>query len=200
MNWESNLVLVDVERFIMEKGYGCKTETLPTETLPALAALERGDLDINTEIWLNSVADPWERAEKTGRVKRIGDLYMGGEAWYIPRYTAERLPELKSAADLPKFKDKFKDPEEPGKGRFYGCPAGWGCEVTSTNLFHALKLDDTYTLYSPGTGAAQKAALMSAYKRKQNVVFYYWSPRRWSAPWTWSSSKCRPTTPKSTSA
>lgn len=176
MNWESNLVLVDVERFIMEKGYGCKTETLPSETLPALAALERGDLDINTEIWLNSVADPWERAEKTGRVKRIGDLYMGGEAWYIPRYTAERLPELKSAADLPKFKDKFKDPEEPGKGRFYGCPAGWGCEVTSTNLFHALKLDDTYTLYSPGTGAAQKAALMSAYKRKQNVVFYYWSP------------------------
>ena len=48
--------------------------------------------------------------------------------------------------------------------------------MTSTNLFHALKLDDSYTLYSPGTGAAQKAALMSAYKRKQNVVFYYWSP------------------------
>ena len=122
------------------------------------------------------MADPWERAEKTGKVKRVGELYMGGEAWYIPRYTAERLPELKSAADLPKFKDQFKDPEEPGKGRFYGCPAGWGCEVTSTNLFHALKLDDSYTLYSPGTGAAQKAALMSAYKRKQNVVFYYWSP------------------------
>ena len=46
--------------------------------------------------------------------------------------------------------------------------------MTSTNLFHALKLDDSYTLYS-GTGGA-KAALMSAYKRKQNVVFYYWSP------------------------
>ncbi|MVW80235.1 ABC transporter substrate-binding protein [Bordetella sp. 02P26C-1] len=176
MNWESNLVLVDVERFILEKGYGCETETLPTETLPALAALERGDLDVNTEIWLNSVAEPWEKAEKTGKVKRVGELYLGGESWFIPRYTAERLPELKSAADLPKFKDEFKDPEEPSKGRFYGCPAGWGCEVTSTNLFHALGLDDTYTLYSPGTGAAQKAALTSAYKRKQNVVFYYWYP------------------------
>src|SRR3546814_13836609 len=64
---------------------------------------------------------------------------------------------------------------EASKGRFYGCPAGWVCEVVSTNLFHALKLDDTYTLYSPGTGAAQKAALMSAYKLQQNVVFYYWS-------------------------
>jgi len=176
MNWESNLVLVEVERVIMEKGYGCKTEVLPTEALPALAALERGNLDINTEIWVNSMADPWEKARKTGKVQSIGQLYLGEEAWYIPRYTAERLPDLKSAADLPKFKDQFRDPEEPSKGRFYGCPAGWGCEVVSSNLFHALKLDDSYTLYSPGTGAAQKAALMSAYKRKQNVVFYYWSP------------------------
>lgn len=176
MNWESNLVLVDVQRFILEQGYGCKTDVLPTETLPALAALERGDLDVNTEIWLNSVAEPWTKAESGGKVKRVGELYMGGEAWYIPRYTAERYPELKSAADLPKFKDKFADPEEPGKGRFYGCPAGWGCEVVSSNLYRALGLEDSFTLYSPGTGAAQKAALTSAYKRKQDIIFYYWSP------------------------
>lgn len=176
MNWESNLVLVDVQRTILEKGYGCKTEVLPTETLPALAALERGDLDVNTEVWLNSVADPWAKAESTGKVKRVADVFMGGEAWFIPRYTAERHPELKSAADLPKFKEAFKDPEEPNKGRFYGCPAGWGCEVVSTNLFNALELGNDFTLYSPGTGAAQKAALSSAYRRKQDVAFYYWYP------------------------
>ncbi|MEI2415767.1 ABC transporter substrate-binding protein [Orrella sp. JC864] len=176
MNWESNLVLVEVQRTILEKGFGCQSEVLPTETLPALAALERGDLDVNTEIWLNSVADPWKKAEATGRVKRVNDLFMGGEAWFIPRYTAERLPELKTAADLPRFKDEFADPEQPGKGRFYGCPAGWGCEVVSGNLYRALGLQDSFTLYSPGTGAAQKAALTSAYKRKQNVVFYYWYP------------------------
>jgi len=77
-SWESNLVLVEVQRFILENGYGCKTEVLPTETLPALAALERGDLDVNTEIWLNSVAEPWKRAEATGKVKRVGELYRGG--------------------------------------------------------------------------------------------------------------------------
>ena len=176
MSWDSNLVMVGIERLIMEKGYGCKSEVLPTETLPALAALQRGDLDINSEVWLNSVAEPWDKAVKTGKVKRVGDLYMGGEAWFVPRYTAERLPGLKSASDLPKYKKAFQDPEEPSKGRFYTCPAGWGCEVTSGNLFHALKLDKTFTLYSPGSGAAQKAALMSAYKRKQNVVFYYWYP------------------------
>ncbi|TEA79524.1 ABC transporter substrate-binding protein [Allopusillimonas ginsengisoli] len=176
MNWESNLVLVEVERFIADKGYGCDSEVLPTETLPALAALERGDLDVNTEIWLNSVAEPWAQAEASGKVKRIGDIYMGGEAWFIPRYTAERLPDLKKAADLPKFKDEFTDPEEPSKGRFYGCPAGWGCEVVSGNLYKALGLEDSFTLFSPGTGATQKAALTAAYKRKENIVFYYWYP------------------------
>lgn len=176
MNWESNLVLVEVERYIAQKGYGCKSEVMPVETLPALAALTRGDLDVNTEIWLNSVAEPWAQAEATGSVKRIGDIYMGGEAWFIPRYTAERLPELKAAADLPKFKDEFTDPEEPSKGRFYGCPAGWGCEVVSGNLHKALGLEDSFTYFSPGTGATQKAALMSAYQRQENVVFYYWYP------------------------
>jgi len=176
MNWESNLVLVEVERFIAKHGYGCDSEVLPTETLPALAALERGDLDVNSEIWLNSTLEPWNKAEATGKVKRIGDIYMGGEAWFIPKYTAERLPDLKKASDLPKYWKDFKDPEEPTKGRFYGCPAGWGCEVVSTNLFKALGLGDTFTLFSPGTGATQKAALTAAYKRKENVVFYYWYP------------------------
>ncbi|WP_298015452.1 ABC transporter substrate-binding protein [uncultured Castellaniella sp.] len=176
MNWESNLVLVEVERFIAKHGYGCDSEVLPTETLPALAALQRGDLDINSEIWLNSTLEPWNKAEASGKVKRIGDIYMGGEAWFIPKYTAERLPELKKAADLPKYWKDFKDPEEPSKGRFYGCPAGWGCEVVSTNLFKALDLGKTFTLFSPGTGATQKAALTAAYKRKENVVFYYWYP------------------------
>ena len=134
MSWESNLVLTDVQRLILETGYGCKTDILPTETLPALAALERGDLDVNTEIWLNSMGKIWYDAEERGKVIRSGDLFLGGEAWYIPKYVQERLPELKTAADLVKFKDEFRDPETPNKGRFYGCPAGWACEVVSTNL------------------------------------------------------------------
>ena len=43
---------------------------------------------------------------------------MGGEAWFIPRYP-RALPELKSAADLPKFRTVSEDPKEPDKGRFY---------------------------------------------------------------------------------
>jgi len=176
MSWESNLVLVEIERFIMEKGYGCATEVLPTETLTALAALDRGDLDINSELWINGLKEPWEKALAAGTVARVGDVFTGREGWFIPRYTAERLPELKRAADLPKYKDHFKDPEEPSKGRFYGCPSGWACEIINANQFRGLGMQDSFTFFSPGSGASQKAALMSAYQRQENVVFYYWAP------------------------
>ena len=176
MTWESNLILAELESYILQKGYGCKTDILPTETLSAIAALERGDLDIKPEIWLNSERDPWEKAVATGKVKAIGSLFTGGEAWYIPKYTAEKYPDIKTPADLLKYKDKFKDPEDPSKGRIFGCPAGWSCEVVTNNLHKALKLQDDFNMYSPGTGAAQKAALMSAYKRKQDIAFYYWYP------------------------
>lgn len=176
MSWESNLVLTDVHRFILENGYGCKTDTLPTETLPALAALERGDLDVSSEVWPNNLGSIWDKAEKRGKVIRSGEIFLANEAWYIPKYTQERFPDLKSVADLPKYKDQFTDPENPSKGRFYGCPAGWSCEVTSANLFDAYDLGDTFTYYQPGTGSAQKAALISDYRRQNNIVFYYWSP------------------------
>ena len=175
-SWESNLVLTDIHRFIVEKGYGCQTDVLPTETLPGLAALERGDLDVNSEVWPNNYGTIWNEAVERGKVISSGYLFSGYEAWYIPKYTQERFPDLKSIADLPKYKDEFLDPETPGKGRFYGCPAGWNCEGVSANLFRAYNLGDTFTYYQPGTGAAQKAAFSSEYRRQNNFVFYYWHP------------------------
>lgn len=128
MNWESNLILVEVQRTILEKGYGCKTEVLSTETLPTLAAFEQGDLVVNTEVWLNSVAESWSRAEKCGRVTRVGDVFMGGESWCILKYTAERLPELKSAADLPtSSKTSSKTRKSPPRADFMAArPVGDG--------------------------------------------------------------------------
>jgi len=175
-NWESNLVLLEIERFIMEKGYGCQTEAVPVEAIMALMALESGDLDIVPEVWTNSLKDVWGKAVATGKVRRFGDLFTGRESWFIPRYTAERLPELKHVADLPKYKAHFKDPEDPSKGRIYGCPAGWFCEIVNANLHKALGLQDSFNLFSPGSGPTQKAAVTAAYQRQEDIVFYYWEP------------------------
>lgn len=176
LNWESNLLLVEIERFIVEHGYGCDTDSVPGETLAMLAALQRGDVEVTPEIWPGQIEVPWKKALDSKKVIGVGHVFDAGEGWYIPRYTAEKFPELKRAADLPRFKEHFTDPEDPSKGRIYGCPAGWACDTLNVNLLRGLKLEDDYTLFAPGAGAAQKAAIVSAYKRKRDIVFYYWTP------------------------
>lgn len=176
LNWESNLLLAEVQSFILEHGYGCRTEIEPGETLAMLAALQRGDVDVTPEVWPGQIEVAWEKALASGRVLGVGHVFDAGEGWYIPRYTAERHPGLKRAADLKAFKETFSDPEDPGKGRLYGCPAGWACGTLNANLVKGLGLTDDYNLFAPGSGAAQKAAIVSAYKRKRDIVFYYWTP------------------------
>ncbi|KGD95867.1 glycine/betaine ABC transporter substrate-binding protein [Achromobacter sp. RTa] len=176
LNWESNLVLAGIERYVLEHGYGCKTSVEIGETLPMLAALQRGDVDVTPEVWPGQIEGAWKKALASGRVLGVGHVYDAGEGWYVPRYTAERHPGLKAASDLARFKDVFADPEDPGRGRIYGCPAGWACGTLNENLLRALGLDRDYSLFAPGSGAAQKAAIVSAYKRKRDIVFYYWTP------------------------
>lgn len=176
LNWESNLVLAGIERFIVEHGYGCTTSVEIGETLAMLAALQRGDVDVTPEVWPGQIEVAWDKALKSGTVLAVGHVFDAGEGWYIPRYTADRYPDLKSAADLARHVKTFADPEDPAKGRIYGCPAGWACGTLNTNLLKALKLQDQYSMFSPGSGAAQKAAIVSAYKRKRDIVFYYWTP------------------------
>ncbi|MBO9356574.1 glycine/betaine ABC transporter substrate-binding protein [Bordetella petrii] len=176
LNWESNLVLAGIERFIVEHGYGCPTAVEIGETLAMLAALQRRDVEVTPEVWPGQIEVAWDKALKSGKVLAAGHVFDAGEGWYIPRYTAERHPDLKSAADLARYTKVFADPEDPSKGRIYGCPAGWACGTLNANLLKALGLEDQYSMFAPGSGAAQKAAIVSAYKRKRDIVFYYWTP------------------------
>jgi glycine betaine/proline transport system substrate-binding protein len=176
LNWESNLLMTNIQRFILEKGYGCQTQIETGEPLAMLAALQRGDVDVTAEIWPGQIEEAWVKALKSGKVEGVGHVFDAGEGWYVPRYTAERHPRLKRAADLAGMHTTFSDPEEPNKGRVYGCSAGWVCGTLNDNLLRALNLEDEYNMFAPGAGAAQKAAIRSAYGRKRDIVFYYWTP------------------------
>ncbi|MBV7483904.1 ABC transporter substrate-binding protein [Bordetella sp. BOR01] len=176
MNWESNLMLVGVQRYIVEHGYGCQTAVEQGDTLPMFAALQRGDVDINTEIWITQMQKPWDEAIASGKIKQVGSVFTGTDGWYVPRYTAEKFPQLRNAADLKGLHEAFIDAEDPDKGRIYGCAVGWTCGTINANLLKAFKLQDEYLVYSPGNAAAQRAAISSAYKRKKDIVFYYWTP------------------------
>ncbi|TCS64123.1 ABC transporter substrate-binding protein [Varunaivibrio sulfuroxidans] len=178
LNWDSNRFHTALARFIVEKGYGCKTDATPGDTMPLIMALIRGDNDVMMELWEENVKDVWQKAEKQGKVEKVGVNFPDAvQGWFIPKYLAEgKAKGLKSVADLPKYKDLFQDPEEPSKGRFTNCPAGWGCEDVNSKKLKAYGLLKDYTNFRVGTGAALDAAIAGAYKRKKPILFYYWGP------------------------
>lgn len=185
LNWESGSLITEMLRYVVEKGYGLQTETLPGTTVTLEAALARNDIQVIGEEWAGR-SPVWNSAEAKGQVEGLGDIVKGAtEGWWVPAYVIKGdpargieplAPDLRSVSDLPKYKDVFRDPESPGKGRFLNSPTGWTSEVVNGQKLKAYGLTDSFSNFRAGSGAALDAEISSAVKRGKPVLFYYWSP------------------------
>ncbi|MFG6080287.1 ABC transporter substrate-binding protein [Paracoccus litorisediminis] len=187
IGWESGDFITKVMETIFAKGYDCKTDTITGNSITLENAVATNDVQIFAEEWIGR-SDIWNKAESEGKVQAIGDTFAGAsEGWFVPTYVVKGdeargikpvAPDLKSVDQLkdPAIVSLFSDPEEPSKGRFLNCPSGWTCEGVSTAKLEGYGLGDSYTNFRPGTGTALDAAISSAYKQGQPILFYYWSP------------------------
>ena len=180
MTWASAGVAAHVEDIILKEGYGCDTEVVPGDTVPTVTSMtEKGEPDIAPEVWINSAREVVEAAVDEGRLTIAGEILSDGgeEGWWVPTFVVEQNPELTTLQEVIKRPDLFPDKEEPGKGRFYGCPPGWACEIVNRNLYMAYGLDEAgFTLFNPGSGEGLAGAIASAYERGNPIFAYYWAP------------------------
>lgn len=181
LDWDSNAVHTEIARFIMENGYGCRTDIIPGTTVPLLNGQIRGDIDVTMEMWRDNVRDIYDPAVAEGRAIDLGVNYPDAiQGWFVPNYTIEGddapAAGLKSVLDLPNYKEVFADPEEPGMGRFHNGVAGWGAEGVSTKKLYAYDLADDYVNFRAGSGAALVGAVEAALLRERPILFYYWGP------------------------
>ncbi|PSW62928.1 ABC transporter substrate-binding protein [Photobacterium kishitanii] len=180
MNWNSATLIANVDSFILQHGYGCDTELVPGDTMPTgTSMIEKGEPDIAPEMWSNSLKSALDRGVKEGRLKFAGPTFSDGgeEGFWVPEYMVEKTPELATIAGIKKNAKLFTHPEDPDQSAFYGCPAGWNCQISSGNLFKALDLDKAgFDLIDPGSGAGLSGSIAKAYERKQPWFGYYWAP------------------------
>jgi glycine betaine/proline transport system substrate-binding protein len=180
MNWASAQLMANVDKIILSKGFGCDVEIVPGDTMPSFTSMnEKGRPDVAPELWANAVHIPLKKAEKEGRLHTVNDgpITDLGEGWWIPPHTAKKHPELKTVLDIIKRPDLFPHPEDKSKGAFFGCPAGWGCQLVNVNLFKAFDMKEKgWLLVDPGSAAGLDGSIAKAVERKKNWFGYYWSP------------------------
>lgn len=180
MNWASAELMANVDRIILEKGYGCEVELVPGATTTTFASMnEKGKPDVAGELWINAVRIPLDKAISEGRLHAVnsGPITDLGEGWWIPPHTAKAHPEFKTVLDILKRPDLFPYSEDKSKGAFVGCPAGWGCQLVNANLFRAFEMEKKgWVLVDPGSAAGLDGSMTKAVERGQNWFGYYWSP------------------------
>ena len=154
MNWASAELMAHVDKIILEKGYGCDVELVAGATMPTFTSMnEKGQPDVAAELWANAVRDPLKKAVDEGRLHIASPAPITGlgEGWWIPPHTAKKHPDLKTALDIMKRPALFPHKEDPTKGAFVGCPAGWGCQLANANLFRAFEMERKgWVLGDPG--------------------------------------------------
>ncbi|MFS2162522.1 glycine betaine ABC transporter substrate-binding protein [Variovorax sp. Varisp62] len=186
IGWDSGKFYTEIIRAILERGYGCKTDTVTGSSPITQAALLSGNLDVFVEYWQGRT-ESFETGAKEGRIQVVGELVEGGglEGFYVPELVVKGdasrgikalAPDLKTVSDLAKYKEIFKDEEDPSKGRIYNCPTGWACEKDNNQRMKAYGLEATYNNFRPGTGAALESAISSAFQRGKPIVFSYFAP------------------------
>ena len=180
MNWASAEFMANVDKIILEKGYGCSVEMVAGATMPTFTSMnEKGQPDIAGELWANAVANPLKKAVAEGRLHAVntGPITGLGEGWWLPPHTVKKHPELKTALDVLNNPQLFPHPEDSSKGAFVGCPAGWGCQLANNNLFRAFEMKKKgWILVDPGSAAGLDGSMAKAVERGENWFGYYWSP------------------------
>ncbi len=180
MNWSSASLLAHVDQFILNNGYGCDAELVPGDTMPTgTSMIEKNEPDIAPEFWSNSMKDALDKGVAEKRLRYAGKVLSDGgeEGFWVPKYMVDKDPSLATIEGVINNASLFTHPEDQDLSAFYGCPAGWNCQISAGNLFDALKLEDKgFEMIDPGSGAGLSGSIAKAYERQEPWFGYYWAP------------------------
>ncbi len=190
--WQSLWINNALAMYVIENGYGYPVESIEGTTVTMQVALPRGDLDVNMEMWRVNRPIWVDEQVSLRKIVDLGQIFeFQGQGWYVPTYMIEgdadrgieaTAPDLKTVADLVKYKDLFADPEDSSMGLFVNCIIGWNCQLINRikmNTYMAedgTALSDHFNIIEPGAAAGIDAAIAGAYNNGEPVFSYYWEP------------------------
>jgi glycine betaine/proline transport system substrate-binding protein len=180
MNWQSAEVLSNLDKIILNAGYGCQAEITTGDTVPTITSMaEKGEPDIAPEAWIDLLPDVVKKGidEKKLVVSSTALPDGGINGWWIPKYLADAHPDIKTIPDALKHPELFPAPEDASKGAIYNGPQGWGATVITAQLYKAYDAEKAgFTVVDSGSAAGLDASIAKAYEQKKGWIGFYWAP------------------------
>lgn len=182
--WDSIRIHNAVAAFIADKAYGISSSETPGTTPVTYEGLLNGQIDVYMEIWSENIPNYQADVDAGKFLEMSINFDDNKQGIYVPRYVVEgdaargiqpMAPGLKTVADLIKYKDVFKDEENPSKGRVYGAIPGWAIDrVMAAKI--SRYFGGEYVYFRPGSDAALAAAFTAAIEKGNPIVGYNWEP------------------------
>ncbi|MFF1839361.1 ABC transporter substrate-binding protein [Streptomyces sp. NPDC058231] len=172
-SWVGAQADVAVARQLLEDELGYRVDLVQTDEVPAWDALSQGRVDAIMEDWGHPDQEKLYVHDKKTIVPG-GDLGVTGHiGWYVPKYWADRHPDVTNWKNLDKYADELRTPESGNKGQLMdGSPS---YVTNDAALVKNLGLD--YKVVFAGSEAAQITQIQQFAKEKKPFLSYWYQPQ-----------------------
>jgi glycine betaine/proline transport system substrate-binding protein len=164
--WAGSTANTYIAKAVLEEDLGCEVEVTKITEIPVFQAMADGKVDAVLEDWQHT--DEYAKyIDKGGTVVQGGPLGVEGHiGWFIPQFVMDEHPEFKTWEGLKGKEDVFNN-------EFLGGDPSY--VQKDKELIKALGLDLKHV--TAGAEPAQVARWSQAYKQKQPVIFYWYTPQ-----------------------
>jgi glycine betaine/proline transport system substrate-binding protein len=180
-SWAGSEANVAVAKQVLEKKLGYRVKTIQMDEPVAFDALNSGKADVVLEDWRGVPKKEKQYVQKKKTVNYGGKLgVIGHIGWYVPKYFADKHPEVKTWKGLNKDAKFFKTAESGNKGQLLeGSPS---YSTYDSAIIKNLHLD--YKTVYAGSEAAQTKEMEKKYAAHKPFITYWWTPQ-------WLNSKLK---------
>ncbi|THA24877.1 glycine/betaine ABC transporter substrate-binding protein [Streptomyces sp. RKND-216] len=173
-SWVGAQANVAVAAKLLEDEMGYDVEVKQLDEPAAFDALHSGNVDALLEDWGGVPKKEKLYVEEKKTVVNGGDLGVEGHiGWFVPKYYADKHPEVKNWKGLKKLWQDFKTSESGGKGQFLGAAPSY--TTHDKELINSLDLN--FKIVPTGSEAAELKEIKRLYDAKKPFVGYWWQPQ-----------------------
>lgn len=172
-SWVGAQSNVAVAQYLLEHELGYRVDTVQVDEIPAWDALSQGRVDAILEDWGHPEQEQRYVKDKKLIVPGGGLGVTGHIGWWVPKYFADKHPDVLNWKNLNKYAKTFKTAESGGKGQLLdGSPS----YVTNDKaLVKNLKLN--YQIVFSGSEAAQITQIKQFAKGEKPFLSYWYEPQ-----------------------